>query len=369
MTSSLSFSKIPHPQPTSAERLAEILAKPGFGRHFTDHMVTIRWNESQGWHDAKVEAHRPLELSPSASVLHYGQAIFEGLKAYRQPDKSIATFRPLANAERFRASARRMAMPELPDDLFLGSLRELVAIDTRWVPDANEESLYFRPFMIATEASLGVRPSKEYLYVLIASPAGAYFSGGLKPVSVWLCTEYVRAAPGGTGAAKFAGNYAASLLAQAQAAERGCDQVVWLDAIERRWIEEMGGMNLFFVFGSGKSAKVVTPELTGALLPGVTRSSILRLASDLGYGAEERRISTDEWKQKTASGELTEVFACGTAAVVTPVGRAKHAGGEFTIGTGDTGKVTAHIRERLTSIQRGTSPDPHNWIHQLLPPR
>jgi len=278
MTSTTLFSRIPHPHPTSSDRLAEILAKPGFGRYFTDHMVTIRWTEGKGWHDARVEPYHALELAPSAMVLHYGQAIFEGLKAYRRPDKSIASFRPQANAERFRASARRLAMPELPDELFLGSLRELIAVDERWVPEADEESLYLRPLMIATESGLGVRPAKEYLYALLGSPAGSYFSGGLKPVAVWLCTEYVRAAPGGTGAAKFAGNYAASLQAQAQAAEQGCDQVVWLDAVERRWIEEMGGMNLFFVFGTGSTARVVTPALTGTLLPGITRDSLLRLA-------------------------------------------------------------------------------------------
>ncbi len=367
MTSPASFSKISHPNPTSAARLAEVLGNPGFGRFFTDHMATIRWNGDRQWHDARIEPFQPIPLSPAASVLHYGQAVFEGLKAYRRPDGVIASFRPDANADRFRASARRMAMPELPNELFIASLRELVAADERWVPKSGgEESLYFRPFMIATEGALGVRPSKEYLYVLIASPAGSYFSGGIKPVSVWFCTEYVRAAPGGVGAAKFAGNYAASLLAQAQAAEQGCDQVVWLDSHERRWIEEMGGMNLFFVFGSGKSAKVVTPALSGTLLPGITRASLLRLAGDLGYAAEERRISTDEVEQKVASGELTEIFACGTAAVITPVGRVKHARGEFTVGNGGIGAVSAQLRETLTSIQRGTAPDPHGWMQRLL---
>ncbi|WP_394849461.1 branched-chain amino acid aminotransferase [Pendulispora brunnea] len=366
MTSTTLFSKVAHPEPASAERLAEILANPGFGKHFTDHIVTVRWTAEKGWHNGRVEPYRPLELQPSAMVLHYGQAIFEGLKAYRRPDGSISTFRPEANAERFRTSARRLAMPELPDEYFIGSLRELVAVDERWVPAAGgEAALYFRPLMIATEASFGVRPAKEYLYVLIASPAGSYFSGGIKPVSVWLCTEFVRAAPGGTGFAKCAGNYAASLQAQAQAAEKGCDQVVWLDAVEHRWIEEMGGMNLFFVFGSGKNATIVTPELNGALLPGVTRKSLLQLASDLGYRIEERRISTEEWEKKATSGELTETFACGTAAVITPVGKVKHARGEFEINGGKAGEISMHLREQLTSIQRGTLPDPHGWMHRL----
>jgi len=333
--------------------------------HFTDHMVTIRYNRTQGWHDAKVEPYRPITLDPAAMVLHYGQAIFEGLKAYRQPGGTVASFRPEANAARFRGSARRLAMPELPDDVFLASLRELVAVDGHWVPEQDESSLYLRPFMISTEVGLGVRPSSEYLYVLIASPAGSYFASGIKPVSVWLSTEYVRAAPGGTGAAKFAGNYAASLVAQAQAAEKGCDQVVWLDAVERRWVEEMGGMNLFFVFGSGADARVVTPELSGSLLAGVTRDSLLALASSLGYQIEERRISTEEWEKKAESGELTEVFACGTAAVITPVGSVKHAEGEYTISGGATGEVSMRLRGALTAIQRGTAPDPQGWMTSL----
>ncbi|MFI7674373.1 branched-chain amino acid aminotransferase [Actinophytocola sp. NPDC049390] len=360
-----SFTRTPHPAPATPERIAAVLANPGFGAHFTDHMVTARWNRTDGWHGATVEPYRPIELDPAAMVLHYGQAIFEGLKAYRHADGSIQSFRPEANADRFRRSARRLAMPELPDELFLGSLRELVAVDGHWVPSADEESLYLRPFMISTEVGLGVRPASEYLYVLIASPAGSYFASGVRPVSVWLSTEYVRAAPGGTGAAKFAGNYAASLVAQAQAAEQGCDQVVWLDAVERRWVEEMGGMNLFFVFGSGPSARVVTPELTGSLLAGITRDSLLAMASELGYQVEERRISTEEWEKKVESGELTEVFACGTAAVITPVGSVKHADGGFTINGGEPGPVSMRLRETLTALQRGTAPDPHGWMTKL----
>lgn len=360
-----SFTRTPHPAPATPERIAEVLANPGFGAHFTDHMVTARWNRTEGWHGATVEPYRPIELDPATMVLHYAQAIFEGLKAYRHPDGSVQSFRPEANAERFRRSARRLAMPEMPDELFLGSLRELVAVDGRWVPDVEEESLYLRPLLIATEVGLGVRPSAEYQYLLIASPAGSYFASGIRPVSVWLSTEYVRAAPGGTGSAKFGGNYAASLVAQAQAAEQGCDQVVWLDAVERRWVEEMGGMNLFFVFGSGDRARVVTPELTGSLLAGITRDSILTLATELGYPVEERRISTGEWEKKVESGELTEVFACGTAAVITPVGSVKHAEGSFTINGGRSGEVSMRLRGALTAIQRGTAPDTHGWLTKL----
>ncbi|OLR95257.1 branched-chain amino acid aminotransferase [Actinokineospora bangkokensis] len=355
------FQSTPHPSPATPERVAEVLADPGFGRYFTDHMVTIRHTTDKGWHDARVQPYQPLPLDPATMVLHYGQAIFEGLKAYHQPDGSVKTFRPRANAERFRASARRMAMAELPDELFVDSLHELLAVDRRWVPTRPEESLYLRPFMISTEVGLGVRPAAEYLYLLIASPAGAYFASGVKPVTVWLSTEYIRAAPGGTGAAKFAGNYAASLLAQAQAAEQGCEQVVWLDAAERRWVEEMGGMNLFFVMGD----KVVTPALSGALLPGITRDSLLTLAADHGFEVEERPVSTEEWEKKAETGELSEVFACGTAAVITPVGHVKHAGGEFSVSGGATGPVTSALREALTALQYGHAEDTRGWMTTL----
>ena len=366
MTTTLPFTRTPNATPASAERVAEVLANPGFGTFFTDNMVTIRYSADRGWYDGAVRAYEPIALDPATSVLHYGQSIFEGLKVYRQPDGSLAAFRPDANAARFRTSARRLAMPELPDELFLESLRELIAVDNRWVPGTPGETLYLRPFMISTTVGLGVNsPASEYLYLVFGSPAGSYFTGGAKPVSVWLSTEYVRAAPGGTGFAKCAGNYAASFVAQAQAVEQGCDQVVWLDAVERRWVEEMGGMNLFFVFGSGADAKLVTPELSGALLPGVTRSSLLRLAADAGLVVEERRISTDEWEKSAASGELTEVFACGTAAVITPVGRVKHAGGEFLVNGGAPGDWTMKLRAELTGIQEGTRPDPHNWMHPL----
>ena len=366
MTGVLEFTRVSHPAPASEQERARVLAAPGFGKNFTDHMVTIDWTEGRGWHDATVAPYAPLQLDPATMVLHYGQAIFEGLKAYRQQDGSIASFRVSANAERLRTSARRIAMPELPDELFHRSITELLAVDGAWVPAAGgEDALYLRPFLISTEVGLGVRPANSYKYLLIASPAGAYFPRGVKPVSVWLSTEYVRAAPGGTGAAKFAGNYAASLVAQAQAADQGCDQVVWLDAIERRYVEEMGGMNLFFVFGSGSEARLVTPELSGSLLPGITRNSLLTLATDAGYAVEERRISTDEWREKAASGEITEVFACGTAAVITPVGSVKSADGEFLVGGGEPGEVTMALRDTLTGIQRGTFADTHGWMSTL----
>ncbi|EHI13835.1 branched-chain amino acid aminotransferase [Mycolicibacterium thermoresistibile] len=362
----LEFTVERNANPASDEVRAQILADPGFGRYYTDHMVSIDYTEENGWHNARVLPYGPIQLDPSAIVLHYAQEVFEGLKAYRWADGSIVSFRPEANATRLNTSARRLAIPELPEEVFLESLRQLIAVDESWVPAAGgEESLYLRPFIFATEPGLGVRPSKEYRYMVIASPAGAYFPRGIRPVSVWLTTEYVRACPGGTGAVKFGGNYAASLLAQAQAAEQGCDQVVWLDAIEHRYVEEMGGMNLFFVFGSGGSARLVTPELSGSLLPGITRLSLLQLATDAGFTVEERKIDVDEWQKKAAAGEITEVFACGTAAVITPVSHVKHADGEFTIADGEPGEVTMALRDTLTGIQRGTFADTHGWMTRL----
>ncbi|SOD71287.1 branched-chain amino acid aminotransferase [Jatrophihabitans sp. GAS493] len=355
-----------NPQPRSADERAAILANPGFGRYFTDHMVRIDWTADGGWSDVQLVPYGPLTLDPATMVLHYGQEIFEGLKAYRQADGSIGTFRPDANAARFRRSARRLAMAELPEALFVEAVRLLVETDQAWVPSDGEAALYLRPFMIATEVGLGVRPANAYTFLLIASPAGAYFSGGVKPVTVWLSTEFTRAAPGGTGEAKCGGNYAASLVAQAAAAAQGCDQVVWLDAVEHRWVEEMGGMNLYFVYGSGATARIVTPALTGTLLPGVTRDSLLSLAADLGYSAEEGKISTDDWQAGCASGEITEVFACGTAAVITPVGVVKSAAGGWNVADGAPGPVTLALREALLSIQTGKSADDHGWIHQLV---
>ena len=355
-----------NPNPRGDDERAAILADPGFGRYFTDHMVRIDYADGQ-WGDGQVVPYGPLTLDPATTVLHYGQEIFEGLKAYRQPDGSIASFRPSANAARFARSARRLGMAELPAELFVESLRALVEVDQAWVPADVDHSLYLRPFMIATEVGMGVnRPSNRYSYVVIASPAGPYFASGVKPVKVWLSTEYTRAAPGGTGEAKCGGNYAAAFVAQAYAAAQGCDQVVWLDAAEHRWVEEMGGMNLYFVYGSGSSARIVTPALTGTLLPGVTRDSLLTLAGDLGYVAEEGKISTDEWREGNSSGALTEVFACGTAAVITPVGSVRSATHEWTIGDGTPGPITMQLRERLVGVQTGHEPDTHGWLQRLV---
>jgi len=346
-----------------------VLANPGFGRTFTDHMVLATWTDGEGWHDAKVTAFGPLLLDPSAAVLHYAQEIFEGMKAYRHADGSVWTFRPEANAARFARSAARLALPELSETDFIQSLKSLVAVDQKWVPggDAGEASLYLRPFMFASESFLGVRPAALVTYCVIASPAGPYFAGGLKPVSIWLSTDYTRAAPGGTGQAKCGGNYAASLAAQVQGTANGCDQVAFLDAVERKWVEELGGMNLFFVHADGT---IVTPELTGTILEGVTRSSILELAGDLGLKVDERKVSIDEWRDGVLSGEITEVFACGTAAVVTPVGRLAWQGGEVIIGdhdvNGGVGSVTASIRQSLLDVQYGRAADTRGWLTRLV---
>ncbi|MGW6686115.1 branched-chain amino acid aminotransferase [Streptomyces sp. NPDC054961] len=356
----------PSSNPLSAAEREAILANPGFGRHFTDHMVTVKWTEGRGWHDAELVPYAPLSMDPANMTLHYAQTIFEGLKAYKQPDGTVATFRPGANAARFQASARRMAMPELPAELFIEACDALIKQDRDWVPDSGEASLYLRPFMFASEVGLGVRPANEFLFIVIASPAGAYFPGGVKPVSVWLSEEYVRAVKGGTGAAKTGGNYAASLVAQAQAAAHGCDQVVWLDAVEHRWIEEMGGMNLYFVYADEDGTRrIVTPELTGSLLPGITRDSLLTIARDLGYTAEEGRITTEDWKRDNENGTLTEVFACGTAAVITPVGSVKSERAGWTQGNGEPGEVTMKLRKALLDLQTGHTADTHGWMHPL----
>ena len=355
----------PSTHPVSATERVEKLAMPGFGKYYTDHMVVAQWSDTGGWSEPELKPYAPISLDPATMVFHYGQEIFEGLKAYRQPDGGVSLFRPEANAARFARSAKRLALPELPIELFLESVDALVKEDAGWVPSKIGESLYLRPFMFATEVGLGVRPSNSALYMLIATPAAAYFNHE-SAVTVWISTEYVRAIRGGTGEAKCGGNYAASLVAQKIAAEQGCDQVVWIDAIERKWVEEMGGMNLYFVKGSGAAATVLTPKLTGTLLAGITRDSILSVASDLGYKVEETMISVDDWRDGVKSGEITEIFACGTAAVVSPVGIAKSDMGTWVTGDGNPGPITMQIRNTLLGIQHGTVPDTHHWLRKVL---
>jgi branched-chain amino acid aminotransferase len=363
----LSFDLRPSSRPVPRADRERLLQEPGFGRVFTDHMITIRWTAERGWHDARLGPYGPLTLDPATAVFHYAQEFFEGLKAYLQADGSVAVFRPWANAARFNGSARRLVMPELAEEAFTHAIELLVTQDRDWVPSHHSHSLYLRPVMIATDRGIGIsKPSQSYLFMVIASPVGPYFADGLKPVSVWLSEEYTRAAPGGTGATKCGGNYAGGFIGQQQALENGCDQVVWLDAVERRWVEEMGGMNMFFVYGSGPQARIVTPSLAGGtILAGVTRDSLLTLAPDLAIPASEGRISVEQWQADAASGALTEVFACGTAATVSPIGQVKSASGGWTIGDGQPGPVTLRLREELLGIQCGHRPDPYGWMHKV----
>jgi branched-chain amino acid aminotransferase len=363
MESSLRITVTDTPTPVADDRLAEVLADPGFGNHFTDHMLLVEWTPERGWHDARITPYGPLSLDPATAVLHYAQEIFEGMKAYRHEDGSIWTFRPEENAARMVRSSQRLALPVLPVEDFVATVDALVTQDQRWVPDpSGEKSLYIRPFMFASEAFLGVRPSQHVTYAVIASPAGAYFSTGLTPVSIWLSETYTRAGRGGMGAAKTGGNYASSLVAQAEAMEEGCGQVVFLDAAEGRYVEELGGMNLYFVQEDGT---VVTPPTSGTILEGITRASIVELCGKLGHPVEERTVSIDEWRDGVASGRIAEVFACGTAAVVTPVGVLKWRGGEVGDGA-TTGPVTQQVRAALVDVQYGRAEDTFGWMHRVV---
>lgn len=359
----MQISTVRNDSPVDEARLAEILANPGFGSHFTDHMFTVEWTPEEGWHGARITPFGPLQLSPACAALHYAQEIFEGMKAYRHPDDSIWTFRPQANAERMVRSSRRLALPVLEEEDFIQAVDALVEIDQRWVPSntgSDEKSLYLRPFMFASEAFLGVRPAQHVTFMVIASPAGAYFKGGIKPVSLWLTEDYTRAGRGGMGAAKTGGNYASSLLPQAEGYEHGCDQVVFLDGEEGKYVEELGGMNMYFVF---KDGHIVTPAL-GTILEGITRGSIIELAQKMGHTVEERRFSIDEWREGVSSGEITEIFACGTAAVVTPVGELKWKDGS--VPAPASTDLTFKIRQGLVDLQFGRSEDTFGWMHRVV---
>jgi branched-chain amino acid aminotransferase len=347
---------------SEAERAA-LIASPAFGTVFTDHMARITWAADTGWHDRRVERYGPLQLNPASAVLHYGQEIFEGLKAYRHADGSVWTFRPRANASRFAASARRLALPELSAEDFLGSIQALVRTDAGWVPSGDETSLYLRPFMYASETFLGVRPAREVEYVVIASPVGPYFAGGVKPVSIWVAQDYHRAGPGGTGAAKCGGNYAASLLPQQEAYARGCEQVCFLDARTSTELEELGGMNIFVVHADGS---IATPPINGSILEGVTRSSVITLLHEAGHQVDERAITLASLRDGLADGSVSEVFACGTAAVLTPIGRLAGEDFDLTVADGQAGPITTSVRSRLTDIQYGRAADTHGWLHRLV---
>jgi branched-chain amino acid aminotransferase len=360
---SITFEVTKNPNPLSDSKREAILENPTFGTHFTDHQVVVVWEKDKGWHSAEVIPYGPIQMDPSSAVLHYGQEIFEGIKAYRHDDGSIWTFRPEANAQRLQRSAKRMALPELPSEIFIESLRQLIAVDGAWVPEPkNEKTLYFRPFEIAAENFLGVRAAHRAEYRVIASPVGPYFTGGVKPVSIWIALDSARAGKHGTGEAKTGGNYAASLLAQSEGYENGCSQVMFLDAESATYIEELGGMNLFFVYRDGH---VVTPGLDGTILHGITRDSIITLLRDRGHDVTERKVTLNEVREGFASGEISEIFACGTAAVITPVGLLKSREEEIGSADSEPGELTVSLREELTSIQYGRIEDKHGWMHRL----
>ena len=333
----------------------------GFGQYFADHMFLMRYDKGRGWHDATIKGYRELSLDPAAMVLHYGQAIFEGLKAYRGKDNRIFLFRPEDNLKRMNVSAERMCMPLLPIAQVMEGLKALLRLDESWVPTADGSTLYIRPTMIATEAGLGVRPADQYLFFIITSPVGAYYAEGFNPVKIFVTDKYVRAVVGGVGHVKTAGNYAASIMAAVEAKGKGYTQVLWLDAIERKYIEEVGTSNIFFYLNQ----ELITPPLTGSILPGITRDSVIRLATDMGLKVSERRITIDEVLAANDSGALQEIFATGTAAVVSPVGELNYQGQICTINGGETGPLSQRLYDEMQAIQYGFYPDPYGWRVEL----
>ncbi len=332
-----------------------------FGRNFTDHMFTHKYTEGEGWHAATIEPYGPFVFDPATAVLHYAQEIFEGLKAYRRPDGNINLFRPDQNAARFNRSAARMAMPVMNEEEHVNAIMKLVEMDQRWVPSEPGSSLYIRPTMIATQVALGVGASKEYLHFIITCPVGAYFKGGFNPVPVYISEQYRRAVRGGVGDAKTGGNYAASLLVGEEAIAKGYSQVLWLDAIEGRFIEEVGAMNILFAYGD----KIVTPALTGSILPGITRMSVIELARDLGYEVTEEQLDVHQVLADIESGKITEVFGCGTAAVVAPVGVFGYKDKEYVINNNESGPIATRIYEQLTGIQYGLIEDRFGWTRMI----
>lgn len=351
------------PDIKSDAAVAEIVRAPGFGEHFTDHMVSISWTKDAGWHEAKVMPYGPIVLDPSAAVLHYGQEVFEGLKAYRHADGSVWLFRPEKNARRLQTSAARMMLPQLGEEDFLEAVRQLVTIDARWVPEAaGEHSLYIRPFMIASEAFLGVRAAEGVTFYVIASPVGPYFAEGVQGVNIWVTDEWARAGVGGTGAAKCGGNYAASLIAQYEGYEHGCTQVMFIESSGKDRVEELGGMNIFLISADGE---LVTPALTGTILNGITRDSILTTGRDLELTPVERRLSASEVLDGIASGHYVEAFCCGTAAVISPISEFRSTKGAWRLANQEFPQTLA-IREAILNIQYGRTSDAHGWMQQVV---
>ena len=332
-----------------------------FGKQYTDRMFVMEYDAGTGWHSPRIQPYGPFSLDPAAMVLHYSQEIFEGLKAFRHPDGKIALFRPADNIARFNRSAERMCMPPVDEAFFLDAMRELIRLEADWVPHSEGTSLYIRPTMIANEPMLGVRPSDQYLCYVILCPVGAYYQGGIAPVKIWISDFYVRAAEGGTGEAKTGGNYAASLYASREAAAKGYDQVLWLDAKEKKYIEEVGSMNMVFVY----DGKIVTSPLKGTVLDGITRRSVLTLCKELGYEIEERAMTVDEVLDGVENGRLTEAFGAGTAVVISPVAEFTYQGRTVELNGGQTGELTQKLYDTLTGIQYGRIADTHGWVEVL----
>lgn len=332
-----------------------------FGTYFTDHMFTLEYNKEQGWHSAEIKPYQPLMLSPAASVFHYGQEVFEGQKAYKSKQNEILMFRPLENARRFNLSMKRMSMPELPEEDFLYYEEELLKLEERWIPKVKGTSLYIRPTGIATEPALGVKASSQYLFFIIMCPVGPYYSTGFNPVSLWVSKEYCRAGDGGTGDVKAGGNYGASMAATREAHEKGYNQVLWLDSKEHRYIEEVGAMNIFFII----DGRLVTPPLSGTILPGITRQSLLEMAAGLGIEPVEEKITIDELAAGIDAGRVTEVFGAGTAAVISPVGKINYNNKEYVLNNNQTGPWAQKFFDTLTGIQYGESEDKYNWVHKV----
>ncbi len=332
-----------------------------FGKQFSDRMLVMEYQSGRGWHSARIQPYGPFSMDPASAVLHYAQEIFEGLKAFRRPDGKIALFRAADNVARFNRSAVRMCMPEVDEVFFLKAIKELVRLEADWVPRSAGTSLYIRPTMIATDPYLGVKPADTYLCYVILSPVGAYYKGGLSPVKIWISDQHVRSAPGGTGEAKTGGNYAASLLAAMEASQQGFDQVLWLDAAHRKYVEEVGSMNICFLY----DGKVVTSPLQGTILDGITRRSILTLVREMGIAVEERALSVDELLEGARTGRLKEAFGTGTAAVVSPVGQFTFRDQTVSFGGGEPGELTMKLYRALTDIQYGRKADNHGWVEVL----
>lgn len=329
----------------------------GFGKYFTDHMFVMDWDKDQGWHDARIVPYGPIPMDPATMVLHYAQETFEGLKAYRNPQGDILLFRPEMNARRMINSNKRLCMAELPEDMFVEAVEAIVKYEQDWIPTAPDTSLYIRPFMYASQPGVGVHPADSYRFIIILSPVGAYYPEGVNPVKIWVEDEFVRAVKGGTGFTKCGGNYAASIAAQVKAEQNGYTQVLWLDGVHRKYVEEVGTMNVMFLIGD----TVVTAALEGSVLPGVTRDSIIHILKDMGYKVEERDLSIDELMEAGRTGQLKEAWGTGTAAVISPIGELCYKGEKITIHNFETGPLTQKLYDTLTGIQWGKLEDQYHW--------